>query len=139
MNLTVSKLLLLVSVGVVVLGCRIARLGVDTDYGCGSTSKNVFTANEFPADFVGSTRLTLGIWFKINAPADDSFPNQFILFMLTPDGTIDEPSVSFASSSPYVDVYHTFHSEPSGPIELLAPGQWYFGIESCDISNINEI
>ena len=135
MDFTIRSLLWAIFAVGVVSGCSIVRFDVDADYGCGSMPTD--TVNDFPDNFVGTHLLTLGVWFKINLPDDNSFIDRFILFMLTPDNTNDEPSVSFISSNGLdVKVYHAFHQEESLTSITLTPGRWYFGIESCDINEI---
>ena len=130
MVLTISPMLWATVTVVIVSGCGIARFDVDADLTCGNLAQYDFTVSEFPADFVETSLLTLGMWFKLNLPDNPSFTERFILFMLTQDTIYDEPSVSFASNGPDADVYHTYHSDPAYPTKQLVPGQWYFGIET---------
>ena len=132
MTLKLLKLLLLISAAVVVSGCGIARFDVDADLTCGDLARYDFTVSEFPADFVGKHLLTLGMWFKLNLPSDNSFTGRFILFMLTQDTIYEEPSVSFQRNGNNVDVYHTYHLDSTYLPRDLVPHQWYFGIESCN-------
>ena len=119
----------------VVSGCGVARFEVDIGYDCGNLNHKAISASEFPSDFPGTTKLTLGMWFKINLPSTDSFQDPFTLFVLKKDDSSTEPAVYFQSTFPSVYILHVFSGSMTSPIWPQQNGRWYFGIESCNLDS----
>ena len=48
-----------------IIGCGIARFDLYRDFDCGVEGYKIFDSSTFPSGFVGTSSLTLGIWYLV--------------------------------------------------------------------------